>query len=725
MMRDQGSSRWARRVRGGVGKARTALATLSVLASLLAATGCARGPDVEASGLGLRRVVIYRNGVAYFEREGRIDAEQVTFRVRKEKVGDFLATLAVMEAGGSSVRSASFPVEVDEPGEEGDEEPTDPRFEVLLKPPPPQKGAAKKKERMETVRLTLDGREHDLVVGYVAETPVWRPSYRLVLGEQRGASGTGGAGSGGSGGKGSARQGGKTAHLQAWGIVQNLSGEDWKGVKLTLVAGAPLAFQATLDQPSIPVRPVVTDQGEVIASVPTSETSLAQGGEAPPPPPPPPPSMPMEHEAEMDADDSSLRAEAGKLEGKADRPATTRGRVTRPEPKKAYAPMAPPAGAASGMPVQRGPATGDGYMYDLAEQKPAMPAAPRNMSALAAVAVEAGNTRYELPFTVDVPDKSATMVLLMAREVTGESIFLYAPDGGVPDSSTHPFRVARFKNETQGLLERGPIAVFENGAFLGQGMVDPLPPGATTTVPFALERALAVDRNREETQEGSRLAKIESGMIEIERDWVVHTKYAIRNGSEDAAKTLVKHPRLHGTRLHNVPKETEDNLGTGSALLPIAVPARGSAVLDVDERRTYRQQVDWLSQLADDAVKGYLKDPRSEAAVVQQLGQAWEMRGKLRPAVDERDKLGNEQARLSQQSEELRRNLRAIEKNKTAEDLRRDLTERLAKASARLDEITKRLIVLEMQINELEVRFRDLTQAIRMVRPPSPVRATP
>src|SRR4051812_28469258 len=156
------------------------------LAALLAGAGlslgCARGPDV-GSGLGLRRVVIYRNGVGYFERQGRVDEEEVSFKVRTEKVGDFLATLAVIEKGGSSVRRASFPVDVvkdkDEEADEGGGEAPDPRFEVLLKPPPAKKN--EKKDHLETVKLTLDGKEHDLVVGYVAETPVWRPSYRLVM----------------------------------------------------------------------------------------------------------------------------------------------------------------------------------------------------------------------------------------------------------------------------------------------------------------------------------------------------------------------------------------------------------------------------------------------------------------------------------------------------------------------------------------------------------------
>lgn len=672
-----------------------------LLLALTLLAGCARGPDVDASGLALRRVVIYRNGVAYFERRGLIDADQVTFRVRKEKVGDFLATLAVIEAGGSSVRSASFPVEVDEDAGD-DDAPAQPGPEVTTEPRPPGGNGEKERDELEKVKLTLDGREHDLVVGYVAETPVWRPSYRLVMGA---------AGSPGAAGAGP-HAASKQAHLQAWGIVQNLSGEDWKGVRLSLVAGAPLAFQATLDKAAIPPRPIVSDQGEVIASVPTSETTLA--AEAAPPPPPAP--MPAEPSvAAGAADEYAPEAEEGRAG------AMSRTEAAKPAAKRARLPQAAPAPAAA--PPWKGAAPVQ--QQKSMEYAPMNPSPPRNVSALAAVAMEAGTTRYDIPFPVDIPDRSATMVLLLAKQVPGESIFLFAPDGGVPASSSHPFRVARFTNDTQGLLERGPIAVFENGAFLGQGMVEPLPPGATTTVPFALERGLAVDTAREESAEGARLAKIEGGALEIERDWVTHTKYAIRNGGDAAARTLVKHPRLHGTRLHAPPKGTEDNLGTGSALVPIDVPRRGTAVLDVDERRVFRQQIDWLSQLADDAVQAYLKDPRADATVSRQLGQAWEIRGKLRPAIDERDKLLAEQQRLAQQSQELRQNLRAIEKNRTADELRRDLTDRLAKASARLDEITKRVIVLEMQINEQQIRFRDLTNEIKLLAPLSPVRAAP
>jgi hypothetical protein len=680
------------------------------IAALLAGAGlslgCARGPDVEATGLGLKRVVIYRNGVGYFEREGHVDSDQVSFKVRNEKVGDFLATLAVIEKGGSSVRSASFPVAIDkhEDEDEDEDDPQDARFQVLLKPPPAKK--KEKKDKLETVKLTLDGKEHDLVVGYVAETPVWRPSYRLVINQA-----TGGA------------KAATTADLQAWGIVQNLSGEDWKGVTLSLVAGAPLAFQSTLEKAVIPQRPIVTDQGEVIASVPTGETSLNGELRAP--------SAPVEApmlkggggegqrytldglmEQGKDMEESDGGDGWGAADGrKADKNERGPGRGKAAEKK------ASPAKPASATSATRATAPRPMQAPPPPPPPPRNPSPPRDVRALAAVAMEAGTTHYDLPFPVDVPNNSATMVLLLARPVPGESIFLFAPDGGVPGSMAHPFRVVRFTNDGKGLLERGPIAVFENGAFLGQGMVDPLPPGATATVPFALERSLAVESNSTSNEEGARIAAIEGGRLEIHRDWVTHTKYTVKNGGDAEAKALIKHARQWGTRLNNAPKGTEDNTGTGSALVPLVIGKHASAVLDVDERKETRRQIDWLDPLADDAVKAYLADPRADQAVVAQLRQAWEARGKLRTSLDERDKLSNERGQLDAQIDQINSSLRAIEKNKLADELRRTLTDRLAKASTRIDEITKRVIVLDMQVSEQSIRFRDLVSPIKMVKP--------
>jgi hypothetical protein len=616
--------------------------------------GCGTSPPVVAPALSLRKVVIYRNGIGYFERGGRVDSDTVQFKVRKDEIGDFLATLAVLERGGSSVRAASFPLEV-----EKDDPPPSPGPQ-----PARAAGAATPAggdaSNLRRVIMSLDGKEHDLQVGYISQTPVWRPSYRLVV-DKDGAS------------------------LQTWGIVQNLSGEDWTNVSLSLVAEAPLAFHAELATPVIPMRPTVSDGGDVIAVVPRTETTLAE-------------------EAPQAAPPASMAAPAPSVAMRPGRAAKKRyGGAAAPADEMMLDLSSAAEGAGGG-----GLRVGGGGAYS---------GQTRNLAALAAIGVQSGSTRYDLPAAVTIPDKSATMVMLLDQRVPGEILALYAPDGGVPESSSHPFRVARFTNKTGGLLERGPLAIFWDGSFVGQGMTDPLPDAGTATVPFAIDRRVAVEVTREHREEGARLFHIEAGSVTVARDAVSLTKYRLKNGGDRPAKLMIKHPRAGSARMNNFPAGTEDNVGTGTALVPATVAARATADLVLDERQQTTRTVDWLDPLADDAVKAYLRDRRADPIIAMQLKAAWDVRQALARANGDRQKLASEEVERRRATEETRANLKALEKNTAAADLRAKLTDRLAADSSKLDVLGKKLIEVNLTINENQVRFSDAIRAIRLLQP--------
>jgi hypothetical protein len=635
---------------------------LTLCALSLGAVACARGPNITTDQLPLRRVVIYRNGVGYFERAGETDADQVVFKMRQKTVGDFLATLAIVEKGGSSLRSASFPLEV----EEDEVEPPDPRYASMLKPFPVPQPKGDPQKRLREVTLSLDGEEHELAVGYVVETPVWRPSYRLVV-----------------------QPGGKS-RLQAWGIVQNLSGEDWNDVELTLVAGAPIAFQSTLGDAVIPSRPIVSDSGEVIAAVPESTTSLKEVPEA---------------------DEEAMPAAA-----------------MAPAPSQAPAP-----GEGYGYSFEDGAGSMAGFAGDAKASAPkpmkkgrAAPSlrsegglsAPRDLSRLASVSVQSGTTNYAVPERVSLPNDSATMVLLLNQEVIGEAVFLFSPDGGVTDSSSHPFRVARFTNGTAGMLERGPIAVFNGGTFVGQGVMEPLPKAASTTVPFALERGVAVDSEITSDQVGAVLHRIENGTVQIRREQVVLTTYRIKNGLEEELKLLLKHPRRADWRLHNPPVGTEDNVGAGNALVPTTVRAQSSTKVTVEEREEVVVGVDWLDAAAQKAIEQYLSDARSPAVSVNALRQAWDYRMAWKVAADRQSALEIQQNGLETSTRETRDAMEAIEKNTQAADLRRTLTSRLDKQTAELERVIRDLVTVRLQVQEQRMRFQDALRELVIEGPP-------
>ena len=72
-------------------------------------------------------------------------------------------------------------------------------------------------------------------VGYVIENPIWKTSYRLVLGKEKE----------------------DKPFLQGWAVVENATDEDWKDVRMALVSGRPISFQMDLYTPLYVPRPTV------------------------------------------------------------------------------------------------------------------------------------------------------------------------------------------------------------------------------------------------------------------------------------------------------------------------------------------------------------------------------------------------------------------------------------------------------------------------------------
>ncbi len=66
--------------------------------------------------------------------------------------------------------------------------------------------------------------------------------------------------------------------LQGWAIVDNTVGQDWENVDLSLVAGAPQSFIQNLSQPYYVQRPVVAMPDTVSATPQTYESTLIPGG---------------------------------------------------------------------------------------------------------------------------------------------------------------------------------------------------------------------------------------------------------------------------------------------------------------------------------------------------------------------------------------------------------------------------------------------------------------
>lgn len=94
--------------------------------------------------------------------------------------------------------------------------------------------AQQRREQSRSLDVSFTGKgDRKIALMYTHESPVWKASYRVLLGDDA-----------------------KT-RLSGWAIIENTTDEDWNDVRLSLVSGRPVSFTMDLQEPLFAYRPSV------------------------------------------------------------------------------------------------------------------------------------------------------------------------------------------------------------------------------------------------------------------------------------------------------------------------------------------------------------------------------------------------------------------------------------------------------------------------------------
>jgi len=715
-----------------------------VLVSLVVLLGCESTRAVQSTTVGalkLSRVVLYRNGVAYFERAGAVDGDRLTIKARKDQLNDLLKSLTVIDRSSGKTVSVSVPLDprawqdaalsnlmpgrgrlahvldalrgtrveaetadrsvqgrivlveaqtpVLEPAHDHDVEllPNQEDYKltllddgtlhmVLLSSVQSLRlrdgdlimhldrhldasAGEGMFQQVEVVVHFADRGRHDLALSYVAQAPLWKPTYRLVLPDD-------------SSGK---------ALLQAWAVVSNVSGENWDAVQLSLTSGAPLAFRYDLHTPEEVERPDLTrSSANKQAQVSLGETSFdAMQASSPPPT-----AAEYEKEEMQEPADDADRSEE-----------LARPRPAREQKKGAMSPRmaAAPAGASRAA-------------VDLAAWSAQQPPA-------ASAKRVAGLTRFDIRERLSLQDGSASMVQLVNQLVPGEQTFLYKPGGSGPGYELNPYHVVRFQNDTDFVLEPGPISIYAGGSFVGEGISEAIASHDRATIPFAAEPGIIVRSSQKGHGDSLRITKIVRGVIEVESFQRIQTTWQVEAKPAPAARrVLVRQPRASAAyNLVNPPPDTE--VLPDAYYIPVQLAAQQpSATVEVFEQTPSTRSL----SIWDSEVPGLLQQLLAardlSAAARQALQPILDIRQAIGRIDSEMAGLKTQQSELDRRAEQERQNLWAIQKDPNAGALRKKLSDRLAQLTNEAAALGRAIVEkssrrMEQQLT-LEDKLRDL-----------------
>lgn len=478
-----------------------------------------------------------------------------------------------------------------------------------------------KDERVLQVTTLGQGERH-VVVGFVVETPLWKTSYRLTLESDPAA---------------------KLAELQGWAVLENMSGEDWKEIELTLVSGNPVTFRQALyqsyyvDRPEVPVEVM----GRVLPPVDEEQATSEVAGRA-----------------KKDGDDYDERSMA----------------------EAAPASPAPQGGYYGG---------GESYTDQVAQESANVTAAASSEATTQVI--------FTFPTPVSVDAGHSLLVPFIARDVPAERLAFWQPNV----HPVHPLAAVELENDGESGLPPGVITLYEreaNGSvsFVGDARLSVLPAGESRLISFAVDQKVSV---REETKSDRIVTQVSitKGVMTLTSKETYRVDYEITGAAKEARVVLLQHPRMYGWTLVD-PAEEQIEVTPDSYRARIAVEAGGKATFAFVFEQPVAEQV-YLSGLDDSSLAYYLESDFLSAEAKAQLAVLVDLRATL---ADKRRELADLEAEISQiiaDQNRIRENLKSVP---AESDLQRRYLETLNQQEDRLIALRDQSAKLRAEVKQAE-----------------------
>ena len=448
--------------------------------------------------------------------------------------------------------------------------------------------------------------------------------------------------------------------LQGWAIVDNTVGEDWKNVELSLVAGAPQSFVQELSQPYYTRRPVVPLPANAMLT-------------------------PQTHEATM---------EEGEV---------VNGQLLAPS-KIAGSVGGVPGGVAGGQAGGVLGGVGAGHGGGIGGGAYRVGGGVRLDATAAAQALETTTTlvqtqelgdlfEYKLKDRVTIRQNQSAMVPILQTRIDAEKVSVWNP------SQPSVLRALWIDNSSDLTLDGGSFNVLDTDTFAGEGLMDPIKPGEKRLLSYAADLGLLVDEKQKSgKQKITRIVIAHGVLTQITEEREEHI-YTIRNRDTSARTVVIEHPARQGWKLADGTEPVESTASFHRFRLN-AEPKK-TTIVSVKEYRPVSTRYQ-LTNVSDSEVDYFVSQNAVNAEVEKVLRQVVGQKNTI--AAFEAD-LAAHKAQMSSIAEDqqrVRENMKAL-KGRSEE---KALVERYARE---LNDQEDRVQSLQHEISDLQQR-RDAAQ---------------
>jgi hypothetical protein len=433
--------------------------------------------------------------------------------------------------------------------------------------------------------------------------------------------------------------------LEGWAIVDNTSGDDWNNVRLSVVSGRPISFITQLYAPKYVTRPNA-ELADNQAAAPT----VFQGA--------------ITH--------SGSNASAA--------------RMAMAPPKAA--PPAPGSGGGFG---------GGTYRITGSDQIEALDSSISST----ADGRDAGDLfEYSFSSAVTVKKGESAMLPFLQQKLGARKLLIYQENFGV-----NPQNAAELTNSTGKTLDGGPITVYDAGTYAGEALVETVKAGDKRLISYGVDLGARITTKFDSSKNVVREIHAYHGNLTSRYAMEEVKTFTIKNVDAKAKTLIIEHPQRPGYKLLEPAKASETTANASRFEVKLAASANETFVLR--EERVYDQSL-LVTNMTPDTIAVWLENKVLSPAGRRQLEQIAQKKRDIADN-DAALKLADSSiADMTQDQTRIRANIQSLNNVKNQQDVVQQYASQLAANETKMaalrdhqSNLKRKKTALESELNTL------------------------
>ena len=431
--------------------------------------------------------------------------------------------------------------------------------------------------------------------------------------------------------------------LEGWAIVDNTSGDDWNNVRLSVVSGRPISFVTQLYAPKYVTRP---------------DAELADNQAAAP---------------------TVFQGAIGRL--------GTGGVAMAPAaPQKMAKAM---SGRSAGAMVMEADALKDqAYVQN---------------SSISSTAEgrDAGDLfEYSFSSPVTVKKGESAMLPFLQQKLGARKLLIYEESFGV-----NPQNAAELTNSTGKTLDGGPITVYDTGTYAGEALVETVKAGDKRLISYGVDLGTRITTKFDSSNNVVREIHYRRGMLTSKYAVEEVKTFTIKNVDPKAKTLIIEHPQRPGYKLLEPAKATETTANAYRFEVKLAASATDTFV--IREERVY-DNTQSISNMTPDLIMTWSQNKALSANARRQLEQIAAKKREV-AANDSAIKVADSSvADLTQDQTRVRSNIQSLNNVAGQQDLVQQYARQLASNETKMaalrdqqSDLKRKKTALESELNTL------------------------